>query len=167
MQKFSDRCELAASVQEVATAIMSTDYLEYRYKTEGVAHFELNVTRDDENAFGYRLRRSIALGRKVPRIVKNLVGDNLMMIQEGAWEREGDSYVGHFHLAEERFSGGVDIEVRLEAEAPDICLLSFTGQLQVNVPLVGRQLEKLMVDKVSDSFTDSIEAIEGYLEARI
>lgn len=164
MQKFSDACELSASVENVAAAIMSTEYLEYRYKTEGVAHFELSVMHDDDNEFSYRLRRSIALGNRVPRIVRNLVGENLIMIQEGQWQRDGDDYVGHFHLAEERFSGGVDIEVRLEAEDPDICKLSFQGQLQVNVPLVGKQLEKLMVDTVSTNFADSIEAIEEYLE---
>ncbi|GEM_PF-3139095 len=166
MQKFSDHCELPASAERVAEAIMSTEYLEYRYKTEGVSHFELTVTQDDGDGFAYRLRRSIAIGNRVPRIVRNLVGEALIMIQEGEWERDGDDYLGHFHLAEERFSGGVDVEVRLESADPDICRLSFEGKLQVNVPLVGRQLEKLMVEKVSDSFTESIEAIEEYLESR-
>ena len=166
MQKFADQCELSASVEEVAGAIMSAEYLEYRYKTETVAHFELSIQQDDDEGFAYRLRRSIGLGRKVPRIVQNLVGDSLMMVQEGSWRREGDGFVGQFRLSEERFSGGVEIEVRLEAGDPEICILSFQGQLQVNVPLVGKQLEKLMVDRVAENFADSIEAIEGYLEAR-
>ncbi len=166
MQKFSDQCELSASVEDVAAAIMSTEYLEYRYKTKNVAHFELSVSQQDDEGFAYRLKRSIGLSGKVPRIVRNLVGENLTMVQKGEWHKEDDVYVGHFNLSEERFSGGVDVTVRLEARAPEICLLSFEGQLQVNVPLVGKQLEKLMVNTVSENFADSIEAIEGYLEIR-
>ena len=166
MKKFADHCDLNASMEYVAGAIMSEDYLRYRYDNEYTASFELEIKQDDDQGFAYRLRRELDVGSRVPRVVRNLVGDSFAVIQEAKWVREGEVYRGTAKLSAERFKGGISIDILIKVLDEDHCRLSFEGQLKAEVPLIGGQLERMMVDRVSDNFAESIEAIEGYLEAR-
>lgn len=163
MKTFSDACLLKAPLEDVAGAIMSEAYLEYRYKTEAVNSFDLQVKEEADSLFSYSLRREIDIRGKVPRVARSLVGEKLVVIQTARWEKDQDDFVGRFNLAEERFSGGIDVVVRLEAASNNQCRLSFEGELRVNVPIIGKQIEKLMADRVAENFTESITAIEEYL----
>lgn len=164
MKKFADHCDLTASVDDIAGAIMSEDYLRYRYDTEYTASFELEIHQNDDESFAYHLRRELAVGERVPKIVSSVVGSSFTMLQEAHWRKEGEQFVGKAKLTSERFKGGVNIDIVIEALDEQGCRLSFEGHLSVDMPLIGRQLERMMADKVSESFADSIEAIEGYLE---
>ncbi|MDX1496757.1 MAG: DUF2505 domain-containing protein [Salinisphaeraceae bacterium] len=164
MKKFSDYCDLAASMEDVAGAIMSEDYLRYRYDSEFTTSFELDIKQDNEQGFAYSLRRELDVGSKVPRVVRNLVGDSFVVLQEASWQRNGDEYLGKAKLSAERFKGGIDIDIIIQPQGKEQCRLSFEGRLKAEVPLIGGQLERMMVDRVSDNFAESIEAIEGYLK---
>ncbi len=166
MKKFADHCDLAASVDAVANAIMSEEYLRFRYDSEYTTSFELDIHQDDSDGFVYKLRRELDVGSRVPRVVKSLLGESFVIVQEACWRREGDKYRGEAKLTAERFHGGVEIDIVIEAQDADHCRLSFEGRLKAEVPLIGGQLERMMVDRVSDNFAESIEAIEGYLETR-
>ena len=164
MKKFADHCDLAASVDDIAGAIMSEDYLRFRYDTEYTASFELEIHQDDDESFVYHLRRELNVGERVPRIVSGVVGSSFIMLQEARWRKEGEQYLGNAKLTSERFKGGIDIDIVLKALDANSCRLSFEGALQVDMPLIGRQLERIMADRVSENFADSIAAIEGYLQ---
>lgn len=166
MKKFSDFCDLNASMDDVAGAIMSEDYLRYRYDTEYTASFELDIHKDDDDGFTYHLRRELDVGSRVPRVVKNLIGESFAILQEAHWRRDGDIYRGEARLSAERFSGGVEIDIVIQATSNTTSRLSFEGQLKADVPLIGRQLERMMAERVSDNFAESIQAIEGFLSAR-
>ncbi|MGB1582077.1 MAG: DUF2505 domain-containing protein [Nevskiales bacterium] len=164
MKKFADACEIAASLDDVAGAIMSEDYLRFRYDTEYTASFQLEIEQDDDQGFAYKLRRELDVGSKLPRLARNLVGNSFVMLQQAQWRRDGEAFRGKARLSAERFSGGIDIDILIEAIDAAQCRLSFEGQLQADVPLVGRQLERMMADRVSDNFTESMQAIEDYLD---
>lgn len=164
MKKFADHCDLNARMDDVAGAIMSEDYLRFRYDTVYTASFELDIHKDDDDGFTYKLRRELDVGSKVPRVVRNLIGDSFTIHQEAHWCRDGDIYRGEASLSAERFSGGVQIDIVIESTGDNSSRLSFEGQLKAEVPLIGGQLERMMVDRVSDNFAESIEAIEGYLK---
>ena len=166
MKTFADQCVINAPLADVAAAIMSVEYLEYRYKTEAVDRFDLEVKERAGSLFAYRLRRVISLSGKVPRVARSLVGDSLIVIQTADWQKTDDGFEGRFNLSEERFSGGIDVVVSLSSSNADQCDLSFEGELKVNVPLIGKQIEKLMADRVAENFTESITAIEGYLSQK-
>ena len=166
MKKFADHCDLNASMDDVAGAIMSEDYLRFRYDSEYTVEFELDIRQDDEHGFSYKLRRELDIGNRVPRVVRNLIGDSFAVVQEAVWKREGNEYRGTAKLTADRFRGGIDIDIVIRAQDENHCRLSFDGRLKAEVPLIGGQLERMMVDRVSDNFAESVEAIEGYLDSQ-
>lgn len=166
MQQFNNSIELPASADTVIAAITSEDYIRFRYQESGIADFELDVQHDDADRFDYEVRRHIDVSGRVPKIAQRLVGDEMIVVQKQQWSRGGPDYKGLMLVQAEGLPGKIETDVSLHPVDNQRCRLSAEGRIQVNIRIIGNQLEKMMLGRAKESFSDSAQAIQDYLARR-
>jgi hypothetical protein len=140
-------------------------YLAMVWQHARLRESEILDWRDD----GATIRRRIRMipHRELPLVIRKLTGATLEYIEESV-----------FHRAENR----VDIRVvptlltdrvliaaeyKVTACAPDRLLRTFAGTISVNVPIVGKTIEKLVIDDVAKSYAEAAEVTDGWLDGSL
>ncbi len=163
MQAFNHDCVLPATAAKVLAAIASEDYLRFRYADEDGHELHIQVEQDDAQAFVCVLTRS-GSSEKLPGFARKLVGERLTMIQHQRWDRDTTPYRGHLRVQLEGLPGHVHTELRLSDNADGTATLAAHGELEARIPLLGRQIEKMLIGRAQETFRKSTQAIREYVQ---
>lgn len=132
----------------------------------------LGFRRWEQQAFdddGQQLRREVLLDKpldaKIPKAVRKLVGDSLVVVERGVFDRARAEY--HLTLTADRFkkNGKVTGIVRAEPH-PEGCLR--TVRLEVNVQMLGlgKLVERVLLDGFAEGYRDGVQYGNALLARR-
>lgn len=163
MQQFQHAQILPAMASTVLGHITSESYLLFRYREPTQLDFQLEVLDDDADTHAVRIVRVYGTD-KVPRMARKLIGGSLELIQTQRWNRQGPVYAGQMRLEVRGVPGHIEGDMQLVDHAEGQSQLRATGGIDVRVPLLGRQIEKLLVDRAEEGFATSMKSITTWLE---
>lgn len=159
MKRFTHSRVLDAPPDSVIELITTEAHLRRRYESDALLAFELEILRDDDERFESRLRREFDPGNRIPRPARRLVGESISVVQENAWARVGPPYHGSSHVTVPGVSGHISADLRLEPDTGGKTRMTADGRVEVRVPVIGGQIERMLLGLARDSFVDSTEAI--------
>lgn len=164
MQKFKNSIDLPAAAAEVVKLITTEDYLRFRYEDHQVKNFSLTIEQDDSTAFSYSLLREIDMAGKVPKMARKIVGDSMTVTQQQRWDRSSEPYPGTMTVEAQGLPGSISAATEVVAVSDNSSRLVVNGEVNVSIPLVGGQLEKLLVSRIEESFFQSGETVIEYIQ---
>lgn len=165
MQSFNHAQILSASAAEVIGHITAEDYLLFRYRDPRQLDFSLDVLSDDDDRHAVRVVRVYSTD-EVPRMARKLLGRQLELVQTQSWDRRGPEYSGTMKLEVSGVPGHIEGDLLLADHDDARSQMRAVGGVDVRVPLLGRQIEKLLVDRAEEGFAKSMESIEKWLEKK-
>lgn len=162
MKRFTHSTELPAAAADVVATVSTEAYLRYRYEDASLDEFRLDVLQDDADAFECRVTRS---GRpaRLPAFAAKMLGERATLVQTTRWERAGEPYRGEVALWLEGLPGRISGTLTLSDSGPDRSRLAADGRIEVDIPLLGRRIEALLVERAEEGFAASAEAIARYI----
>ena len=164
MQKFKNSIDLPASAEDVVKLITTEEYLRFRYEDAKVRNFSLAVEQDDSKGFSYSLVREIDMAGKVPKMARKIVGDSMTVTQHQRWDRNAAPYPGTMTVEAQGLPGSISAATEVVAVSATTSRLVVNGEVRVSIPLVGGQLEKLLVSRIEESFFESGETVIEYIQ---
>ncbi len=163
MQNFTHAQILPAPAAEVMRHITSEDYLLFRYKDPLQLDFSLDILQDDEQQHAVRIVRVYGV-EKIPRMARKLIGNQIELIQTQSWDRNGPQFNGQMRLEVAGVPGHIEGTMHLTDHREDKSQIRAEGGIDVRVPLLGRQIEKMLVERAEEGFASSMESILKWLE---
>ncbi len=163
MQSFTHAQILPAPAAEVIGHITSEDYLLFRYKDPLQLGFSLDVLADDASEHSVRIVRVYGV-EKIPRMARKLIGDRVELIQTQRWERGGPVYQGQMRLEVAGVPGHIEGSMQLSDHQDAQSQIRAEGGIDVRVPLIGRQIEKMLIERAEEGFASSMDSIQKWLE---
>ena len=164
MQEFSGSLEFAASADDTVALVATEEYMRKRYEEPDLLAFEMEIERDDDDAFECVMRRTFALTDGVPKMIRRVVGSRFTMIQEHRWTRKGPVYASHGTLRVDGAPGEVKVNVKVEPLTESTCQLNYNGTISAGVPIIGKQIEKFLLERVDKSVEASFSAMAEALQ---
>ncbi len=162
MQRFERSSLLPAPADAVISAISSEDYLHYRYDEAGVEHYEIEIRENSPTRFESRVVRHAGTDR-IPSFARKFTGDRVIIVQSQFWDRSREPYSGELHLELHGLPGHILTRLKLVDNGDGTSTLQGRGEVEARIPLVGKRIEKMLIDKVGDGFDHSAEKIRDYL----
>lgn len=163
MQRFSAAQTLPADLETTFKLITTEDYFIEKYKAMQAVNVAIDVLEDTDTVFRVAVERDISLGDSVPGFARKMVGESMRIQQQVAWHKNGEvPRKGDFTGKLLGKDGGVSAELFLEPDG-DQCVMRIEGKINVNVPLVGGKIEKLMVERSADAFSYDLQASADYI----
>lgn len=166
MQKFSNSIDIPASARDVVNLITTEDYLRFRYENDQVKNFSLTIDNDSSDAFSYSLIREIDVAGKVPKMARKIVGDSMSVTQRQQWDRGSEPFPGTMKVEAQGLPGSITATTQVVATSDDSSRLIVNGEVNVTIPLVGGQLEKLLVSRIEESFFQSGDSVREYVKSK-
>lgn len=162
MQRFERNSTLPAPADAVIAAIASETYLHYRYDEAGVEHYEIEIREDSPTRFESRVVRHAGTDR-VPSFARKFTGDRVTIVQTQFWDRSATPYTGELQLELQGLPGHILTRLSLRDNGDGTSTLQGHGEVEARIPLVGKRIEKMLLDKVGDGFEHSAQKIRDYL----
>ncbi len=97
-----------------------------------------------------------AARRDLPKVAARIIGSVQKFSMKETWAPDGDGWCGKYLIEFE----GVPVSVAAEMElhpTDDGCIYSITHTPSVNVPLLGKTLEKILISQVEDGCDAEID----------
>ena len=163
MQQFESDCELPQSAAEVLAAIATEQYLRYRYDEDGIENFVLEIRSDTRQRFESFVSRSLKTDR-LPAVARKIAGDSMTLLQNQHWDRSTTPYRGELRMQLEGLPGHIVTRLQLIDNGDGTSTLRGQGEVLAKIPLLGKQIEKMMIGKVGEGFERSADAIREYLQ---
>lgn len=163
MQNFTHAQILPAAAAEVMRHITTEDYLLFRYKDPVQLDFSLDILEDNESGHAARIVRVYG-AEKIPRMARKFIGDQIELIQTQSWDRNGPSFNGQMRLEVAGVPGHIEGTMHLVDHLDEQSQIRAEGGIDVRVPLIGRQIEKLLVERAEEGFASSMDSILKWLE---
>lgn len=166
MKTFNASHKLTVAADRAIALITTEDYLHYRYHDDALLHFEITITRDDDEVFACAVKR-VTETHNLPGIARKIVGKDLTLIQEHEWQRLGSpAYHGRMHIHVHGVPGEIQGDMRLTPLDEHSCEMSISGSISARVPLIGGQVEKMLLARAENSVYETMQAIERYVKER-
>lgn len=163
MQSFQHSTLLPAPARIVIEQVTSEPYLLYRYKEPTQLDFSLDVLRDDDDHHEVRIVRVYST-EQVPRMARKLLGQQLELIQTQRWSRQGPEFDGELRMEVAGVPGFIDGGMTLADHDNQQSRMQAQGNVTVKVPIIGRQIEKLLLDRAEEGFSKSMGSIAEWLQ---
>ena len=164
MRKFSHSHELPAPAATVLDLITREDYLRFRYDDTRLLGFDLEISEDSETAFAYCVERVIDPGDSLPAVARRLVGNRFTLRQQARWSRQGPPYAGQLTVTVPGMPGRIEGGLQLrQINGHEQSRIDSDGRIEVNIPLAGGQLERMLVGVAEETFAESMRQINAYI----
>lgn len=162
--EITHRHEFAASVPQVMAMFASEEFAQRRARAAGATDAEVVVDGDANGDFTVSIRR-IVPSSSIPAEFRSFVGSDLTVRYVEAWQApDGDDRVGTFVVeivgAPGHARGALGV-----APAGDGTEFIATGEVSVNVPLIGGMIERGVAEAVRDGLTKELLAADAWLAA--
>lgn len=163
MKTFSDSygidCEL-----ETAIRLMTTEhYITEKYTALGTNQLRVTVLEDSGDKFHSRVERIVRMRDKAPAFARKLVKEEMTVVHEVWWHKQGAEKKGGFKGELPGMSGGIEADLTMVEGADGTAEIQIEGRVKVGVPLIGGRLEGFMADIASTKFREDVEATRQYL----
>lgn len=167
MKKFSDTIELTHKADAVLQTATNPSYLKQRYsKVDHLITFDLEPVQDDEAGFECLIRREFGIGDGVPRVIRKIVGESLVLEQQHQWDRQGPPYTGSLHIEAAGFPGEISAGLLLQDRGDSGSLIEVDGNISAGIPIVGGQIEKFLMGHVQKVIKDSFQSLNDYIKGQ-
>lgn len=162
MQRFTLARDLPADAPTVIEQVCSEAYLLFRYQDPNQLDFELEVLSDTPQEHRCRVLRVYG-SEKIPAVARRILGQRIEVQQTQRWSRQGPVFAGEMRLEVLGVPGHIETSMRLADTQPGHCQMTAEGGIDVKVPLIGRQIEKMLLERSQEGFATSMQAIQDWL----
>ncbi len=163
MKTFSDSYGIDCD-QEKAIELMTTEhYITEKYLALGANQLKVTVLEDSADKFHSRVERVVRMREKAPAFARKLVKEEMTVVHEVWWHKQGAEKKGGFKGELPGMSGGIEADLTMCSGADGLAEIRIEGRVKVGVPLIGGRLEGFMAGIASDKFREDIEATRQYL----
>ena len=154
----------AADVSRVMAMFADEEFARQRAHAGGASGSDVVVDGDLDGEFTVSIRR-IVPSASIPSEFRSFVGRDLTVRYVEAWQApDGDDRVGTFALeivgAPGHARGALGV-----APVPGGAEFIATGEVAVNVPLIGGMIERAVADAVRDGLSKELAAADAWLAA--
>lgn len=167
MKSFTDSYEIPGAVDQVIGLLTTEHYVDQKYRSMGAQQLRITVLEDSDEKFHSRVERIVNMRAKAPSFAKRLVKEEMVMVHEIWWHKQGETKQGGFKAALPGVSGGIEADLFLEDSGNGNAQIRIVAQVSINVPIIGGKLESFLANSASDKFQDDIAATRAYLEKNL
>ncbi len=97
-----------------------------------------------------------AARRDLPKVAAKLIGEVQRFTMKESWQPDGDGWSGSYLIEFDGVPGSVAADFELYP-TDDGCIYSITHKPKVNLPVVGKTLEKILASQVEDGCDAEID----------
>ena len=97
-----------------------------------------------------------AARRELPKVAAKLIGSVQKFTMKESWQPDGDGWTGNYKIEFDGVPGSVAAEFDLYP-TDDGCVYRITHKPKVNMPIVGKTLEKILASQVVDGCDAEID----------
>lgn len=163
MKTFSDSYGIDCDV-DTAIRLMTTEhYISEKYTALGANQLRVTVLEDSDDKFHSRVERIVRMREKAPAFARKLVKEEMTVIHEVWWYKQGTEKKGGFKGELPGMSGGIEADLTMADADDGLAEIRIEGRVTVGIPLIGGRLEGFMAGIASDKFREDIEATRQYL----
>lgn len=167
MKRFTASYEVPGTVEEVIQLLTTEHYVDEKYRSLGAQELRITVLEDGDEKFHSQVERIVNMRDKAPGFAKKFVKEEMTVVHEIWWYKQGETKEGGFKAALPGVSGGVEAALFLEQTPSGGAQLRIDAAVTVNIPLVGGKLEGFMVNTAEEKFEDDVNATRAYLEKHL
>lgn len=167
MKSFTASYEIPGTVDQVIELLTTEHYVDEKYRSLGAKDLRITVLENSDDKFHSRVERIVNMREKAPSFAKKLVKEEMTVVHEVWWHKQGDTKKGGFKAALPGVSGGIDATLFLEQATSGSAQIRIEAQVSVNIPLLGGKLENFMANTASSKFEDDVNATRAYLEKHL
>lgn len=167
MKSFKDSYAIDVDVEKAISLMTTEDYITQKYTALGAQQLRVTVLEDSEEKFHSRVERIVRMRDKAPSFAKRLLKEEMTVVHEVWWHRQGDKKLGGFKGELPGLSGGIEADLTMTTGEHGKAVIGIEGRVSVGIPLLGGRLESYMVGIAAQKFRDDIDATKNYLNAHI
>lgn len=151
--------EFGHSVKQVFGLLTDKNFLAERLEAVGEDPPEINVSKKGKKV---ELSLKRAARRDLPKVAAKLVGSVQKFCMKESWQPDGDGWSGNYLIEFDGVPGSVAADFELYP-TDDGCVYSITHKPKVNLPIVGKTLERILVSQVEDGCDAEIDYLAEVL----
>jgi len=151
--------ELEHPAERIFGLLTDKNFLAERLEAVGEDPPVINVSKKGKKV-EIQLKR--AARRDLPKVAAKLVGSVQKFSMKESWQPDGDGWLGKYLIEFEGVPGSVAADFELYP-TDDGCVYSITHNPSVNLPIVGKMLEKILVSQVKDGCDAEIDYLAEVL----
>lgn len=151
--------EFGHSVKQVFGLLTDKNFLAERLEAVGEDPPEINVSKKGKKV---ELSLKRAARRDLPKVASKLVGSVQKFCMKESWQPDGDGWSGNYLIEFDGVPGSVAADFELYP-TDDGCVYSITHKPKVNLPIVGKTLERILVSQVEDGCDAEIDYLAEVL----
>lgn len=167
MKSFAASYEIPATVEQATALLTTQQYVEEKYRSLGAVNLRVTVLQDDADCFHSKVERIVNMREKAPGFAKKLVKEEMTVVHEIWWHKQGDTKQGGFKAALPGVNGGIEAELFLEPSDSGQAQIRIAANVQINIPLIGGKLESYMANTAAEKFEADIDATRAYLRKHL
>ena len=145
--------ELEHPADKVFALLTDKKFLAERVEAIGEDPADISVSKKGKQV---EIRLNRAARRDLPKVAAKLVGAVQKFTMEETWQADGDSWSGGYLIEFQGVPGSVGADFELYPTDGG-CVYSITHKPKVNLPVVGKTLEKILVKQVEDGCDEEID----------
>ena len=153
--------EFEHPVDKVFGLLTDKTFLEQRLEAVGEDPPTVKFTRKGK---GFDIQLERAARRDLPKVAARLVGSLQKFNMKESWRPDGDGWSGSYLIKFEGVPGSVAADFELYPTDGG-CVYSIDHKPSVNVPVVGKTLEKILVSQVEDGCDAEIDYLAEVLDS--
>lgn len=100
--------------------------------------------------------------RDLPRVAAKVIGEVQRFTMKESWQPDGDGWSGHYLIEFDGVPGSVAADFALYP-TDEGCVYRITHKPKVNMPIVGKTLEKILASQVADGCDAEIDYLAEVL----
>lgn len=138
------------------------DYFLEKYQMVGATNIELLDHELDGDRFTVEIKRDVPADVPVPSFAKKFMASTMTVVQRDTWDIQSKTGQLHIDLR------GVPVQVTCEMDLVDDgtgCTLILNFDARANVPLIGKKVERLILDDIISKLDADTEAGIRLLES--
>ena len=151
--------EFEHPVQRVFGLLTNKKFLAERLEAVGEDPSVINISKKGGKV---EIKLNRASRRDLPKVAAKLVGSVQKFSMKESWQPDGDGWLGKYLIEFEGVPGSVAADFELYPTY-DGCVYSITHNPSVNLPIVGKMLEKILVSQVKDGCDAEIDYLAEVL----
>lgn len=142
--KHSHSCIYPVPPEHLLRAFTDPSFYKAKYERLGTDAVQVDQVDDDGTLFAVRTRREASPDPAPPVIAAPFVPDVVRIRQRDAWDRQAGT--GHTDVEFQGMPVNVAIDTRLTSSDRRQSIVTMDWTFIVDVPLLGRRLEKLLLE---------------------
>ena len=151
--------EIAHPAENVYALLTDKKFLAERVEAVGEDPATIKLSKKGKKV-DIELRR--ASRRDLPKVAAKLIGDVQRFTMKESWEPNGDGWSGSYLIEFDGVPGSVAADFDL-FPTDDGCVYSITHKPKVNVPVVGKTLQKILASQVEEGCDAEIDYLVDVL----